>query len=69
VDFLKPDLSRKAKEKLSHAFTPEQARVFPVVRHVITIRACDAVFCMQPPPILLSAESFDFGSGMQGFDR
>lgn len=27
VDFLKPELSRKAKEKLSRAFTPEQARV------------------------------------------
>lgn len=27
VDFLKPELSRKAKEKLSQAFTPEQARV------------------------------------------
>jgi hypothetical protein len=28
----------------------------PVVRHVITIRACDAMFCMHSPPILLSAD-------------
>ncbi|WP_245163703.1 hypothetical protein [Burkholderia latens] len=27
VDFLKPELSSKAKEQLSRAFTPEQARV------------------------------------------
>lgn len=27
VDFLKPELSSKAKEKLSRAFTPEQARM------------------------------------------